>query len=149
MPSLLPLVAVAAMATPAEPPCTIAYDAPDDLTQVVQRDGFSFDGFDRLCGRLQRDDLKVLVTSMNGVLLDRAYGGVSVTLVRDATGVAGTITQQSMVMDRVADSPTARRAAMSALNNALRDIAADPEPYIRSVAANEVRLRRKLSQPAR
>ncbi|MGN7158482.1 hypothetical protein [Sphingomonas sp. SAFR-052] len=138
----------AAIGHPPEPDCSIRYSASEDLTQSVRRDGFRFDGFDRLCPILRRERLRVVVTSMNGVLLDRAYGWVSVVLEREASGVAETLTQQSTVMDRIADSPTAKRAELTALNNALRDLAADSDVHLRSVAAAEVRARALLVRPA-
>ncbi|WP_375427791.1 hypothetical protein [uncultured Sphingomonas sp.] len=85
------------------------------------------------------------ITSSNGVLAERSYCWVHVTLYRRATRVVGGSGRSVTTLSRTASTPEADDVMMGALSEALEDLAQTPERYIESVASEESRLRQALA----
>ena len=145
---VLPVAAVAAptpprTARPAE--CSIAYDARQELTDLIRAERFTFDGYDALCARLDKEGMAIDIVSGSGVLQERAFGWASIRLVRISTRIYGSLSRASTSLGREATTPEAQHLALQSTNSALRDIARDPDEFVRSVVDEEARLRRVLA----
>lgn len=125
--------------------CAIAFSANDAMTEIITREGFSFDGYDQLCRALRTQGLQLYISSDTGVLTERAYGWVRVVLERKTTGVQGSSARLTTMMNRGVNSPAAERALYDALSDALAHIAGRADEYVASVTAQETRLRRALA----
>jgi len=149
IPALAALAASAAAAPkPARPSCSISYEAPADLTETIQAERFTFDGYDAFCALLDREGLAIDIVSGDGVLQERAFGWASIRLVRMATRVYGSRSRAVTTLSREATTPEARRLTLQSTNSVLRDIASDADSFVRSVAEEEARLRRVLAPPS-
>lgn len=147
LPIVLALSSTMVVAQPHTEPakCAIGYNASDTLTETIKSEQFAFEGFNKLCETLRKEQLQIFVTSSSGVLEQRAYGWVTVTLGRLSNGVLGTISQSSTTLSKKSDSPEAKRLMMESLNKALQVIARDPSSYVESVVIEEIRLRQTLA----
>lgn len=125
--------------------CSISYSASEAMTALIKAEGLVFDGYDRLCRVMTAHDLRLRIDSGNGVLSERAYGWVRVSLERKTTGVEGGFYRTSIRMSREPTTPEARSVMYVTLNDALGAIAERPDEYIASVEEQEARLRRTLA----
>jgi hypothetical protein len=142
----LPAAATAAPIPPrASPACAISYDARADLTETIRAERFTFEGYDALCALLDREGMALDIVSSSGVLQERAYGWVSIRLVRTSTRVYGALSRSSTTISREANSPEAQRLTLQSTNSVLHDIARSPNEFVQSVAEEEARLRRALA----
>jgi hypothetical protein len=124
--------------------CSFSYEAPHDLTDLIEREGFAFTGYDALCRRLENEGVAVSIESSSGVLQGRAYGWAVVSIARKKTKVYGSRTSRATSLSNAADTPEANKMALKSVNIALDEIARDPGSFIKSVASQEASLRRTL-----
>jgi len=124
--------------------CSLLYEAAPDLTELIEREGFAFTGYDALCRRLESEGLAINIESSSGVLKGRAYGWTALSLVRTKTRVYGSRTSRATSLSDVADTPEAKKMALKSVNIALDTIARNSSLFVTSVASEEASLRRTL-----
>jgi hypothetical protein len=125
--------------------CSITYTADTQISDMIEREHFSFEGYDELCSALQAAHLKVDIDDDKGVLNDRAFAWVSIRLARVSTSVTSDLYSTTTKITTPADEETASKATMDAINESLANIATEKDKYIQSVAAEEARLRAALA----
>jgi len=142
---------IAAIASPSfarASDCSITYTAEAQMSEVIERHHFAFEGYDTLCSALQAAHLKLDIDGDKGVLNDRAFAWVSIRLARKSTTVNSDLASETTKITTPADDATASKMAMEAINDSLANIAAEQDKYIQSVAAEEARLRASLAAKA-
>jgi hypothetical protein len=142
------IVAIASPSFARASDCSITYTADTQMSEVIERNHFAFEGYDTLCPALQAAHLKLDIIGDKGVLNDRAFAWVSVRLARESTTVTSDFASETTKIASPADDATASTLAMEAINDSLTNIATEKDKYIPSVAAEEARLRASLTAKA-
>lgn len=146
-PGFAAVVAVMLAGQPAEgSACEVAYSAAPQITEVLRERGFAFESYDRLCAALRQHGLELTITGTRGINLERAYGWASVTTRRAATGVLSTREHLSTYLDMEATDAVAEDVLYEAINAAANNVAGEIDEHVRSIAAEEARLRATLSR---
>lgn len=133
-----------ATAQAAKPRCSITHDASGPLLAELEANGFAFPGYDDFCTKLKASNVSITIIHSIGVLDNRAYAWVSVSLRDRKTDILGEAYQSSTALRTPADTPTAQHAALGCLNDVLGTMAKKTDAYLDGLRANVQNVREKI-----
>jgi hypothetical protein len=126
--------------------CNIETLSDPSISAVLARFGYAFENYDLLCASLADAGMGVALSGTNGVVSDRSYGLISVTLFDQASEISGNALVTATSLDLDITPEGGEQAQMRAINDALRLIATNPDHYITSVRAEVSRLQIHFSE---
>ena len=129
--------------------CSLTYSAGPAITDIIRERGFDFETYDRLCAAARRHGLVLTITGTSGVQSERAYGWASVSLRRAATGALSTREELFTYMDVETAAPVVTDLLYLAVNSAANELVDEMDEHVRSIEAEEARLRAAYATAAR
>lgn len=133
----------------ADASCVLSYSAAPPITQVMHDQGFDFENYEAVCEAARRHGLELTISGASGVEAERAFGWASVTIRRAETGALSAVEHVSTYLSAEANEAAAADMLYFAVNSAANEMAGHIDQHVRSIEAEEDRLRAVFSTESR
>jgi len=128
--------------------CSLTYLASVEAGQIIDKSGFGFDGYDKLCQRLRAEGMGVHIIEQHGTIGDQAYSWVSVTMYSRKLEVDSDQRQSSTTLGP-AKGADVDAMFMDNLNSTLDDISKNPDEMVKSAHEEDERVTKVVREGAK